>query len=47
MILWDYRCLACDTLLFRAALRDALVEIKCRKCHRVQVVDKSAVPVVA
>ena len=42
-VLWEYRC-PCGALLMRAAIRDGVVEIKCRKCDLINRIDRSLVP---
>lgn len=48
-MLLDFHCKGCGGLLFRGQLRDAIVEIKCRKndCRLMNVIDKTRVAVVS
>lgn len=34
MELVEYRC-TCDKLLFKGMLRDGVIEVKCKSCHKI------------
>jgi phage FluMu protein Com len=37
----EYRCTGCKKLLFKGALVESVVEIRCRNCHTINTVSSS------
>ncbi len=38
----EYRCQACKKLLFKGALVESVIELRCKHCHYTNIIESSA-----